>query len=76
MITWNTYYIEAQRRQDEIAETAQDRFMRSASGSCESTFTKLNIRMLNAVGTKLVDWGSHLQCRCAELAMSASKRAV
>ena len=73
---WNTYYVETQRREDEIAQAMQDRYVRSVEEVCESRFTKLSIRMLDLVGSKLVQWGSQLQCRCAELAMTSSKRAI
>jgi len=76
MFTWNNYYVETQRREDEIAIVMQDRFIRSAAEVCESRLTKLSIRMLDVVGSKLVEWGSQLQCRCAELAMTSSKRAI
>ncbi len=76
MLTWNTYYVETKRREDEIAQAMQDRCIRSAEQACESRFTKLSIRILDAVGTKLVEWGSQLQCRCAELTMTSSKRAI
>ncbi len=76
MLTWNQYYVETMRREDEIAQAMQDRYIRSVVGVCETQFTKLSIRMLDLVGTKLVEWGSQLQCRCAELAMTSSKRAV
>ena len=76
MFTWNDYYVETQRRQDEIAEAMQDRYVRSVAEECESRMTKLSIRMLDVVGSKLVEWGSQLQCRCAELAMTSSKRAI
>ena len=76
MLTWNTYYVEAKRREDEIAQATQDRYVRSVEQKCESRFTKLSIRILDVVGSKLVDWGSQLQCSCAELAMTNSKRAI
>ena len=76
MVTWNTYYVETQRRQDEIAMAMHDRYVRSVSKECESRFTKLSIRMLDFVGSKLVEWGSQLQCRCAELGTANSKRAI
>jgi hypothetical protein len=76
MVTWNTYYVETQRRQDEIAYAMQDRYVRSVEEVCESVFTRISIKMLNSVGSKLVEWGSQLQCRCAELAMTSSKRAI
>lgn len=76
MLTWNTYYVETKRREDEIAQTIQDRYIRSVEQACESRLTRLSIRMLDLVGSKLVEWGSQLQCRCAELAMTSSKRAI
>ncbi len=76
MITWNTYEIEAQRRQDEIKMAMQDRLIRSTKDVCETRFTKLSIRMLDVVGEKLVQWGSQLQCRCAELSLTSSKRGI
>jgi len=76
MFTWKDYYVETQRRQDEIAQAMQYRHVRSVEEVCESRFTKLSIRILDLVGSKLVEWGSQLQCRCAELAMTSSKRAI
>jgi hypothetical protein len=76
MITWTTYYVEAQRRQDQMDRATQIRFIRSVEPACEKGITKLSIRMLDIVGSKLVQWGSQLQCRCAELSLTSSKRAV
>ena len=76
MFTWNIYYVETQRRNDEIAQAMQERFVRSVAEECESNFTRISILLLDVVGTKLVEWGSQLQCRCAELAMTSSKRAI
>jgi len=76
MFTWKDYYVETQRRQDQIAQAMQDRYVRSIKEVSESGYTKLSIRILDLVGSKLVEWGSQLQCRCAELAMTSSKRAV
>ncbi len=76
MFNWNYYYVETQRRQDEINLATQDRFIRSAAEVRESRFTKISIRVLDVVGSKLVAWGSQLQCRCAELAMTTTKRAI
>ena len=76
MFTRNDYYIERQRRQNEIAQAAQYRQLQSGAEACESNFTKMSIRMLDAVGSRLVQWGSQLQCRCAEMAMTASKRTI
>jgi hypothetical protein len=76
MFTLNTYYVENQRRQDEIEQSKHYRLVRSAEAVCESRFTKLSIRMLDNVGSKLVQWGSQIQCRCAELTFTNSKRAI
>jgi hypothetical protein len=76
MFTWNTYYNETLRRNDEIALAKQDRIIRSASQFCESRLTRLSIRVLDFLGSKLVAWGSQLQCRCAELTMTSSNRAI
>ena len=76
MITWNTYYVESQRRQDQMDRVMQILAIRSAESDCESGLTKLSIRMLEIVGSKLVQWGSQLQCRCAELSLTSSKRAI
>lgn len=76
MLTWNTYYMETKRREDEIALAIQDRSIRSIEEVCESRLTKLSIRILDLMGTKLVEWGSQLQCRCAELTMTSSKRTI
>ena len=76
MNTWNNYYEETQRRQDEIAQAMQYNMVKSAEAACESRLTKLSIRMLEIVGSKLVQWGSQLQCRCAELSLTSSKRAI
>ena len=61
MFTRNDYYIERQRRQKEIAQAAQYRLLQSGSEACESNFTKMSIRMLDAVGSRLVKWGNQLQ---------------
>jgi hypothetical protein len=76
MFTWNTYYVETQRRQDEIAAAMNDRYIRSVEELCDTGMTKLSIKVLNLVGSKLVQWGSKLQCRCAELTMTSSRRAI
>jgi len=76
MFTSKDYYVETQRRQDEIAQAMQDRYVRSTAEVCESGITKLSIRMLDFVGSKFVEWGSQMQCRCAELTMTSSKRAI
>lgn len=76
MNTWKEYYTENQRRQDEIAQAAQHNFALSVEAACESSFTKLSIRILDIVGSKLVQWGSQLQCRCEELSLTSSKRAI
>lgn len=76
MFTWKDYYTETQRRQDEIAQAAQYRLVQSVLEPRESNVTKLSIQMLDAVGSRLVQWGCLLQCRCTEMAMSASKRTI
>lgn len=76
MFTWNDYYVEKQRRDDGIAQAMQYRYVRSIAEVCESKFTQISIRLLDVVGSKMVEWGSQLQCRCAELAMTSSKRAI
>ena len=76
MFTRNDYYIERPHIQLEIAQAAQYQMFQSVSEPCESNFTKISIWMLDAVGSRLVQWGSRLQCRCAEMAMTASKRAI
>jgi len=76
MFTWNIYYNETLRRDDEIALAMQDRTIRSVSQICETRLTRMSIRILDLVGAKLVAWGSQLQCRCAELTMSRSNRAI
>lgn len=76
MFTRNDYYIERSHIQLKIAQSAQYRMVQSASEPCESNITKMSIWMLDAVGSRLVQWGSKLQCRCAEMAMIASKRAI
>jgi hypothetical protein len=76
MNIWNSYYVENQRRQDEIKQAAQYRMLRSGEAASQSRLTKLSIRILDIVGSKLVQWGKQLQCRCAELSLSSSKRAI
>jgi len=76
MFTWNTYYNERLRRNDEIALATQDRYVRSVSEICESRLTRMSIRILDFLGSKLVAWGSQLQCHCAELTMARSNRAI
>lgn len=76
MFTRNDYYIERPHIQLEIAQAAQYQMFQSVSEPCELNFTKISIWMLDALGSRLVQWGSRLQCRCAEMAMTASKRAI
>lgn len=76
MFTWDTFYYETTRREDEIAQAAQDRFINSVTVVCESRMTRMSIQLLDVIGSKLVQWGERLQCRCAELTMSRSNRAI
>ena len=76
MNAWNTYYMETQRRQNEAADAMRYSVIKSVEAACESGLTKLSIWMLDIVGSKLVQWGSQLQCRCAELSLTSSKRAI
>ena len=76
MLTWNTYYVETLRRKDQIADARQDSYIRSVAQDCEPRLVRMSIRMLDLLGSKLVDWGSQLQCRCAEMTMTRSNRAV
>ena len=39
MITWKTYYIETQRRQDEIDQAAHNRLVGSVTVVCETGLT-------------------------------------
>jgi hypothetical protein len=76
MLTWNTYYVESLRREDQIANARQESYIRSVTKDCEPRLVRMSIRMLDLLGSKLVDWGSQLQCRCAEMTMTRSNRAV
>ena len=76
MFTWNTYYNETLRRKNEIAHAKQERYIRSISQQCVSRLTRMSIRLLDFLGTKLVAWGNNLQCRCAELTMARSNRGI
>jgi hypothetical protein len=76
MTTFYDYYIETQRRQYEIELVNQDRLIRSVSLACESGTTQLVIKIMETLGTKLVEWGNHLQCRCAELSYTINNRSV
>jgi len=76
MFTENIYLVENQRRQDEIKQAAHYRLVQVALEGCESPVTTLSIRFLDAVGSKMVQWGNQLQCRCAEMAMTKSRRAI
>ena len=76
MFTENTYLVESLRRQDEIKQAANYRLVKIAREDCESPVTKLSIYLLDIVGSKLVQWGHQMQCRCAELTMTNSRRAI
>ena len=76
MFTWKEIYVEEQRRQEKTNYAVEQRRIQAAIENCETPVTKLSIRMLDAVGKQLVQWGSQLQCRCAELTMESSKRAI
>jgi hypothetical protein len=65
-----------QQRQDEIAQAKNYRLAKVALEGCESPVTTLSIRILDVVGSKMVQWGHQLQCRCAEIAMTNSRRAI
>ena len=76
MFTWNTHIVETLRREEQIARARQDHYIRSVTQNCEPRLVRMSIRMLDKLGSKLVDWGSQLQCRCAELTMTRSNRTV
>lgn len=76
MITWKDYYNETMRRENEIADAMQDRYIKSISEDCQSRLTNMGVQILDALGSTLVQWGERLQCRCTELAMTQSNRAV
>jgi hypothetical protein len=76
MLTWNTYIIESLRREDQIANARKESYIRTVTQDCEPRLVRMSIRMLDLLGSKLVDWGSQLQCRCAEMTMTRSNRAV
>ena len=76
MLTWNTYIIESLRREDQIANARKESYIRTLTQDCEPRLVRISIRMLDILGSKLVDWGSQLQCRCAEMTMTRSNRAV
>lgn len=76
MNIWSAYYQETIRREYEIAEAKQDRYLKSVVGVCESRLTRWSIHALDALGSRMVQWGEQLQCRCAELAMTRSNRAA
>ena len=76
MFNQNTYIIENLRRQDEIAQAENYRLAQIAREGCESPVTTLSIRLLDSVGSKMVQWGQQLQCRCTEIAMTNSRRAI
>ena len=76
MNIWNTYYIENQKRQEQIEQAAQYSILRSAESAGESRFTRLSNRILEIVGTKLVLWGSRLQRRRVGMSLTSSKRAI
>jgi len=76
MITWKDYYNETMRRENEIADAMQDRYIKSISEDCQSRLTNMGVQILDVLGSTLVQWGERLQCRCTELAMTQSNRAV
>ena len=76
MLNWNVYNLANEWRKDQIAEAMQDRLVRFAAEKHESIITQLSIKILDLMGKKLVQWGSQIQCRTAEWAMTSSKRAI
>ena len=76
MLNYRDYYLANEQRKDQIAAAEQDRLVRSVAERRESIFTQLSIRILDLMGKKLVQWGSQLQYRTAEWAMTSSKRAI
>jgi len=76
MFTWNTYDVERSRRDDQIAHAKRVRIIRTVTKYCESPLTRMSIRLLDVLGSKLVEIGSRIQCRCAELTLTNSNRAI
>ena len=76
MNIWNTYYIENQKRQEQIEQAAQYSILQSAKAAGETRFAKLSYRMLEFVGSKMVLWGSRMQRRRVGMSLSRSKRAI
>jgi len=74
MLSWNEYYLVRRERQEEITQALEDHKVRRSSDLCEPVITRWSIRLLDAVGSRMVKWGSQLQCRCAEMAMAGSKQ--
>jgi hypothetical protein len=74
MITHKDYIVERERRQDEIARAMQYRMRKACAEPKNIRFANLRLRILEAVGSQMIEWGQELQCRCAELANSVAKR--
>jgi hypothetical protein len=74
MLTQSEFYVVRRERQEEINQALEDHRIRRSSEVCEPLITRWSIRLLDAVGSRMVQWGSQLQCRCAEMAMADSKQ--
>ena len=74
MLTQSEFYAVRRERQEEITKALEDHKLRRSSDLREPVITRLSIRLLDAVGSRLVKWGSQLQCRVAKMAMAGSKQ--
>ena len=74
MLTWSEYYVVRRDRQNEITQALEDHRVRMSDELCEPVIRRWSIRLLDSVGSRLIQWGYQLQCRCAEMAMAGSKR--
>ena len=74
MLTQSEFYAVRRERQQEITKALKDHRLRRSEELCEPVITRWSIRLLDAVGSRMVKWGSQLQGRCAEMAMAGSKQ--
>jgi hypothetical protein len=76
MFEWKDYYVEREKRQDQVSRVEQYRTARDCRQDRQSAVTRIYVRFLNSFGSQLIRWGEQLQCRCGEMLISTSKRST
>ena len=76
MFSWKDYYIEREKRADQIARAEAYRQAQSCKPIRRSRFQLLALKAVDGFGKGLVRWGENLQCRCTAIIHAQSKRST